>query len=581
MRWIGPCLGGRSPSPPLVPPQQLVPPRSPPWRPTVLQLQRLVPSAWLLGQEDERLGSPTLLHRSGWPSDSPPPSPSGSGAPQRHQRRPLRSECARSLGLEELTCIGARHNSGSSWEVGSESSTGSAEAWAALDSADLDPADVFFKTDLFDAVLVAAFGGVRINLDGDEDMRMHPAVLFLFCLPLVCVQFTLTFCVGLNMQLDAPVVHHGQEGEGMEISIKVLLVVILQMMFFDRILCNIRLLLFCINPTTWTDVKRIDAEARRRAGSRGYWVHLVPVVATFPLLALLLKLTTQYYVNVQSASIILASEDINEAIFDSLASSFITELDGTMWAFTKTILHLDDIGDFVFELWPRHKREEANKSSPLRSLLSFKILHRGHGARRLENFVSFFCMFIIYIRLLMNVLFAMKTNTVPAARDVCIQWRWLDGEPKRHWMSAMVFRWVVHALLWPFHIWWRPGEEIALRAKEFCTTEHGQMSSDHWSELAADYPCITISVCIVLVILLLVPEFFLEKGPLRDALLSCHTIAADEEVSKAGAAMEIFDTSAKSNEKRIARIQEDMELQKRAFQEQISTLQLRLERAGL
>ncbi|CAE7581479.1 NSR1 [Symbiodinium sp. CCMP2456] len=52
--------------------------------------------------------------------------------------------------------------------------------------------------------------------------------------------------------------------ESMIISMKLLLIVVVQLTFFDNMLMTLRCFVFAINPTSWTDVKRIDPDDPRR-----------------------------------------------------------------------------------------------------------------------------------------------------------------------------------------------------------------------------------------------------------------------------------------------------------------------------
>eukprot|EP00435_Cladocopium_sp_Y103_P003071 s4460_g1.t1 len=247
-----------------------------------------------------------------------------------------------------------------------------------VEELDTEPADVFFHVDMYDSVLVAAFGGVTMNLDGSDELHVHPGILFIFCVPLVLLQFWLTFCTTFGMpdywrSLDP------RAEESMIISIKLLLIVVVQLTFFDNMLMTLRCLMFAINPTTWTDVKRIDPEDQRTDRSRLNVLHWSPFLAPFPIMALLTKVMMQYWVSVQSMSIIMASDNVKEAVFDALAISFIVELDVAMWNLVRTIMHLDSFENFTFQLWPMSRRARALLSSPVARLVDIEVLHRGKG----------------------------------------------------------------------------------------------------------------------------------------------------------------------------------------------------------
>mmetsp|Transcript_124205 Transcript_124205/g.359206 ORF Transcript_124205/g.359206 Transcript_124205/m.359206 type:complete len:325 (+) Transcript_124205:27-1001(+) len=322
--------------------------------------------------------------------------------------------------------------------------------------------------------------------------------------------------------------------------------------------------------------------------SRCWWLHSAGVLFFFPTSVMLLKLSTQYYVNVQSASIILASEDLDDAVFDSLAIAFIMDLDEVVWNFAKTILHLDGFESFIFRLWPSEKRKQEVDRSCFKPFLKWRVLHRGTGARRFENFLSFCVMFAMYFRILMNILFAIKTDTIPAARDVCLQWKWVtEGSPGNPIM-AFLFRSVVNFLLLPFRPWWSAADVLSQRAEGICTTDHLETSQWHWMELATTYPCVTASACVTMVLLLIVPELFLEKGKLREMLLRLDfgNQADSKELNRALTthAVELVQASSKGNSKRIDALQQEMaglQAENASLHEEVQSLHERLLRAGL
>eukprot|EP00439_Symbiodinium_sp_Y106_P049944 s1243_g6.t1 len=245
-----------------------------------------------------------------------------------------------------------------------------------VDSKDEEPADVFFNVDMYDSVLVAAFGGVTMNLDGSDELHVHPGILFIFCIPLVVLQFWLTFCTTFGMPAYWKELDPDAE-ESMIISMKLLLIVVVQLTFFDNMLMTLRCFVFAINPTSWTDVKRIDPDDPRTGRSRLNVLHWSPFLAPFPVAALLAKVLIQYWVSVQSNSIILASDNVKEAVFDALAISFIVELDVAMWNLVRTIMHLDQFGDFTFQLWPSDRRANAMRESWIVRYFDCDMLHRG------------------------------------------------------------------------------------------------------------------------------------------------------------------------------------------------------------
>jgi hypothetical protein len=163
-----------------------------------------------------------------------------------------------------------------------------------------------------------------------------------------------------------------------------------------------------------------------------------------------------YLVAVDSMSIIFVSGSMTSAVFNSLALFFVNELNSYYWDFITTILNLDKLEEFQFKerkevvkefekgskLQDRQSRFESAlkmlnymKAEGLKSpdcdaiLLSwFPWLSRGAGFRRFQNAACFFLLGGIYLQQLFVMCFALMTNVLPMARDVCTWWRWSHME---------------------------------------------------------------------------------------------------------------------------------------------------------
>merc|ERR1712232_274602 len=192
-------------------------------------------------------------------------------------------------------------------------------------------ADVFFDSDMYDAVVAAAFGGVKINLDKDASMIVHPFWLFLCCLPLWVLQLSVVFFLRLDEDLEGHVHNHAEHGKGTWqvmgnslLVMQIMSIVVVQAMLFKELLGALRLLVLVLNPSTWTDIRRPDP-TKTRSPFRSMFGSTF--VAPFPVIAMLLKTHIGYTVCVDSISIILACENEKSVIFDSLVITFIADLD--------------------------------------------------------------------------------------------------------------------------------------------------------------------------------------------------------------------------------------------------------------
>eukprot|EP00434_Breviolum_minutum_P033020 symbB.v1.2.029211.t1/scaffold3171.1/size96351/11 len=392
-----------------------------------------------------------------------------------------------------------------------------------VEELDSEPADVFFHIDMYDSVLVAAFGGVTMNLDGSDELHVHPGILFIFCVPLVLLQFWVTFCTTFGMPAYWRSLDVSTE-ESMVISMKLLLIVVVQLSFFDNMLMTLRCFVFVINPTTWTDVKRIDPEDQRTERSKLNVLHWAPFLAPFPIMALLTKVMMQYWVSVQSMSIIMASDNVKEAVFDALAISFIVELDVAMWNLVKTIMHLDSFDNFAFQLWPMGRRNRAMQSSPVARLLDFPVLHRGKGARRLENFIVFTVLFALYSRITLVSFHAADSGILPSSRDVCAMWSWYQDD-FRTWEETLKGYFVLE-LLEMFSCMskfpWDIRKEISKMADPelggYCTEDFRPLTFPKAMELCKLHPRSMILFLVAFSALLLLPQLVYSTGALQEVI---------------------------------------------------------------
>jgi len=244
----------------------------------------------------------------------------------------------------------------------------------------------------------------------------------------------------------------------------------------------VRFLVFLLNPTTWTDVERADkSEVKLEiCGVRLGFMYNALILAPMTLIACMMKLLVTYNVLVDSMSIILACSDLKQAIFNSLAVSFIGELNTFFFYFVAKVFHINDFKDFNFrksstalktklsELTVWHRVEE--KVGIDTNLCGFRLryLHRGSGANRLEWCFVGFLMFFVYFRQLGVIMDALDENVLPMSRDVCTFYHWQMGHGGNAFDHAVsgVFRATERILLID------PVAPIKLRGDKFCSDAH-------------------------------------------------------------------------------------------------------------
>jgi len=162
-------------------------------------------------------------------------------------------------------------------------------------------------------------------------------------------------------------------------------------------------------------------------------------LAPWAVVALTFKFVIGYFVCVDSASIILESANVHDAVINSVAITFLAEINEPYWHFVYSVFHLtagtdgDDSLQLSFDdVWEGEDRK-LNKKSQKKSFMPrmteqiagcFPFLTRAGGAAVMEDMVPFFMIFMVYIRGIFVISQAFDTGVLPAVRDVCTVWRW-------------------------------------------------------------------------------------------------------------------------------------------------------------
>lgn len=291
---------------------------------------------------------------------------------------------------------------------------------------------VEFGADMYDSVAVAAFGGVRMGHGSEaETQSVHAFWMFIPCVILWITQFSLIAILSLDFNLTQSVSTSDNTSIQLLTLMKMLLVCMIQLQPFSKILECCRLTFFIMNPITWMELVRPDPSTMI---SPFAFTFKAGCVYIFPILALVLKLVIVYVVCVTSLSIILGSDDAVAVIFNSLAITWIIDLDAVFFKVYSTITMLDK------ERYESFKFTDVPDDHPWR-----QIDIQNTCCKRLRNFVSYkkntvaakaaraftyFFMLFLYFRQLMILHYALETDILPVARDVCTAWRWLDGPNK-------------------------------------------------------------------------------------------------------------------------------------------------------
>jgi len=240
--------------------------------------------------------------------------------------------------------------------------------------------------------------------------------------------------------------------------------------------------------------------------------------------ALLMRLVVGYLVCVDSVSIILVSSCVQDAIFNSLAITFLADLTGFYWELCASIFNLTpmDESHFKFELqpdtWvlgdgPNMISEERKSGLVCPALAQFFVkyapwLRRGRGARKLETLITCKCLLVIYTQQLFVIQYAFKTNVIPIARDVCTTWRWHKGEAEFFRHTGSLESWLENR--WAFADIYEAVDSVVeskLGGQCMPGQKYYRMLTSTKISMVMEQPALICGVVVAIGSLLLLPQF--------------------------------------------------------------------------
>jgi len=313
----------------------------------------------------------------------------------------------------------------------------------------------------------------------------------------------------LGLRLDMDVTHEidtDSEAQRLLLPIQLLMIVQLQLMNFHYLKVSMQYLMFALNPISWIDIMHPSPGEWVPDVAKGkYLEDLIKtlvhpsMLAPWPCVAMLFRGAIGYWVSVDSVSIILKCETVSDAIFNSLAITFIADLNEPYWEGLCSCLGLQIDEGFQ---WCIHtgawKEDELSKDEKdrlkypciiegLAKRCSF--LRRDKGFALVEDMTTFVALFVIYLRQLFVVAFALKTNVLPAARDVCTMWRWHEGESKYMLLFAKMCLFFTDylSLVDTQYGLDKLTEEMEERTEHPCETKYRRMMRSDAMELLHEY----------------------------------------------------------------------------------------------
>jgi len=300
-----------------------------------------------------------------------------------------------------------------------------------IDSLQSQALDLSSSPDIYDACVVAAFGGVRLQASG-KIMRIHPFPLLLASMALFVIQLTALMC--LRVDTNVTIAIYKSQSDVL-LRMKLLMIIVLQLMNFKELASTIKMFVFVINPATWVDFDRPDPFDQNSKSPFKLCFH---PSATCPcaVVSLMFKFGIAFIVNMDSISVILKSSSVEECIFNSLAITFITDLDEAFWLVCQTIFNLGSFDEFKFTYATGDRRRSFIEHSFFGCLLPC-VANRTRRHEKM-GWTRLAVMSVLYARVFSNILFAYHTNVLPVARDLCLINRWWFGQTGWNRLSYIV-----------------------------------------------------------------------------------------------------------------------------------------------
>eukprot|EP00438_Fugacium_kawagutii_P017118 Skav204434 [mRNA] locus=scaffold1093:159148:160461:+ [translate_table: standard] len=267
-----------------------------------------------------------------------------------------------------------------------------------------------FQEDIYDAVAVAAFGGMFFEVSTGF-IRVHPLWTLILAIVLFHFQQAVLLYLCLDQDLDRPVHGQGADDDKDDAVKQVLLLAKLCMIcamslaLVPELLDAFRLLLFSVNPTNWTYIRTADPGHHKFF--RCIWSSCF--VGPIAIISQSMKFLIAYMVQLYSVSIILACSSVEDCMFNALALLFIVELDNQFLTTVQRVFH------FKFDI-------QNVKFSPTK-------------AGVIEFLLTSLVFIWMYWQVFFSVFYSLKTDTLPMARDVCFLWELTQGTS---WLGGLV-----------------------------------------------------------------------------------------------------------------------------------------------
>jgi len=414
-------------------------------------------------------------------------------------------------------------------------------------------ANISANRGMYEAVLVASFGGVHYSIAKGKRIMVHPFFLLACCLPVFSVQLTALFALRMSQDVSGNLYRVDGEFDVMLLQVKLLMVAVVALINFQRMLNSVYLFFLVMNPHFWIEIYNHRA-AFAKKGMR----HRAELCWMLSISACFMSAFVNYVVCVDSLSVVLAADSAQDAIFDCLALTFLQDLDEYWWQFFVKVWHLSPLEDFKFEFDhpSRVYTEEGELTPEKRSMFMFPCvveqiinwtpcLGLKNPAAEIPTIVI---LFMVYVRQLFILLLAVDTGVLPSARIICDQYSLSNTTAVDSVLYALDMFLLIDINA--------KATELATGALHGCPSgKYHRVSMNDQMRLANRYPTTVGGGLILFAAMLLVPK--LMRVVCGDSIPDFETVPFDEEQEQ-GQDMAHLQKRQDFSDLRLQRLEENM-----------------------
>jgi len=313
---------------------------------------------------------------------------------------------------------------------------------------------------------------------------------------------------------------------------------------------------------------------RLRVGDNGWPTSLFTpfFISPFAICAQSMKLLVAYFITVDSVSVILSSKNVQDAVFNSLAMTFVAELTGPYWEFLRTVFHMSSFDDFDFHLqegtWNNDEltdRDYELNHIQCKTLMGFffkhcRCLRSDKGSQGILSFMTALCLSLVYVQQTFVVMFALHTDVLPMARDVCTMWRWQHGQSLFLKKLAVLFELVLNYCLFFIDIEDETDYVVKKRFENNCGADGGyyRMGFSDRLTLAAKYPVTIWGTVSVVVCLIVLPEIIYWLCSCREGAAGVGAVETEQRKGNRKARLHYLEREARKHERELEDVRKDI-----------------------